>query len=74
MDSDYIEQKIDCWNKTPCLLNLNKIDDIIEKFNKFARVTYVNDAIILKIQLLNQVKIACSVTNLRVDYIFYSLE
>ncbi len=74
MDSDFLEQKIDCWNKSPCLLNLNKSEDIVEKFNKFARVTYTDEPIILKILFSCPLKSACTLSNLKVEYDFYMLE
>jgi hypothetical protein len=49
MDVTYLEERINAYNKSPCILNMKKTSDISDKFTRFGRIAFVDEFITLRI-------------------------
>ncbi|CAD8070933.1 unnamed protein product [Paramecium primaurelia] len=73
-DSIYLEERITCFNKSPCILNADKITDLIDKINKFGRQCFAEDTITLRFFINLPLKVPSYINGLQVMYQFYTLK
>lgn len=71
-DATYLEERINCFTKWPCVLDMSKLN-FQDRFDKFARQIFVNDVIVLKIYINLPLKVASNISEMQVQYEFFTV-